>query len=300
MISILVFSGTLITKADISDGVLNLPPTPVTLTVYDNQVISYFDTYLSNVPPGYDVTNGGPYLGWCVQIGNSIPRGVDHQVMLYSSYDPAMPDSFKNADWYKINYILNHKIGTEDEISIAIWYFCGEWPYGMPANSQTMVNNANLYGDSYYPPSDGVIAVLADGGTEIQRTFFELSIPPEECEGLTPGFWKNHLDAWVAYSPSQTLGSVFTSGADHFPGGRSLLQALRFHGGPSLAGAARILLRAAVAALLNAAHPDISYPLSESEIISQVNSALDSMDRDTMLDLASILDANNNLGSGDL
>jgi hypothetical protein len=304
IISALLFSGTLTIQASITDGILNLPTEPVTMTVYDNQVISYFDTYLSNVPEGYDVANGGPYLGWCVETGTGITRGVGHQIMLYSSYDPAMPESFTNADWYKINYILNHKIGSEDEISIAIWYFCGEWPYGMPPNSQTMVNEANLYGDGYYPPEDGVIAVLADGGSTIQRSIFELSFPPE-YEGLTPGFWKNHLDAWqLPYNPNQPnptlLGDVFTSEADYFPEGSSLLQALQFPGGPSLAGAARILLRAAVAALLNAVHPDVNYPLSDSEIISQVNNALNSMNRNTMLNLASTLDSYNNLGCDDL
>jgi hypothetical protein len=197
VIGVFFFSGTLTTQADSINTkttpievtprtqppimplsyTLNLPAIPVTMTVYDNQVISYFDTYLSNVPDGYDVTNGGPYLGWCVEAGTGITRGVGHQVMLYSSYDPVMPVSFQNADWYKINYILNHKIGSEDEISIAIWYFCGEWPYGMPPNSQTMVNEANTYGAAFVPSEGEVIAVLADGGSTIQRTFFELLIP---------------------------------------------------------------------------------------------------------------------------
>jgi hypothetical protein len=57
-----------------------------------------------------------------------------------------------------------------------------------------------------------------------------------------------------------------------------------------------ILLRHAVAALLNAEHPDISYPMSGADVISQVNAALASNDRSIMLALASALDASNNLG----
>ena len=67
-----------------------------------------------------------------------------------------------------------------------------------------------------------------------------------------------------------------------------------FHGGKSEVGGARILLRAAVAALLNAAHPGIAYPLTPAEVISDVNTALASNDRATMLTLATTLDAANN------
>ena len=76
----------------------------------------------------------------------------------------------------------------------------------------------------------------------------------------------------------------------------SLVEALNFAGGSGTSGAAQILLRAAVAALLNSAHPDIDYPMTTNEVIQAVNAALASNDRATMLALASQLDANNNLG----
>jgi hypothetical protein len=121
--------------------------------------------------------------------------------------------------------------------------------------------------------------------------------PPGE-EGCTPGFWKQpqHLDAWVTYSPDQTLGSVFTLTGD-FAGlaDVTLLAALDFEGGPTTADAAEVLLRQAVAALLNAASPDVDYPLTEAEIIAAVNAALASGDRATILDLAEELDTFNNL-----
>ena len=77
---------------------------------------------------------------------------------------------------------------------------------------------------------------------------------------------------------------------------RTLLQALNFDGGSSTTAAARILLRAAVSALLNAASPDVNYPLTTAEVIAQVNAALASNNRSTMLALASQLDSYNNLG----
>jgi hypothetical protein len=120
--------------------------------------------------------------------------------------------------------------------------------------------------------------------------------PPGQ-EGCTPGFWKQpqHLDAWVTYSPGQTLESVFdvpdAFGLDNV----TLLAALDFEGGPTTADAAEVLLRQAVAALLNAASPDVDYPLTEAQIIAAVNAALASGDRATILALAEQLDTFNNL-----
>jgi hypothetical protein len=126
--------------------------------------------------------------------------------------------------------------------------------------------------------------------------------PPTEStgtEGCTPGYWKNHTSSWAGtgYTPGQTTGSVF-SGASAFPSlaGKTLLQSLQGGGGPGTLGAATILLRAATAALLNAGHSGVDYPLTQAQIISQVNAALASNNRDTMLSLAGTLDGDNNLG----
>jgi hypothetical protein len=123
-------------------------------------------------------------------------------------------------------------------------------------------------------------------------------VPPEDA-GCTPGYWKNHTDSWAGtgYSPGQTTGSVF-SGASAFPtlASQSLLQSLQGGGGPGTLGGASILLRAAVAALLNAAHSGVEYPRTTAEILADVNAALTSNSRSTMLALAAELDSDNNLG----
>jgi len=120
---------------------------------------------------------------------------------------------------------------------------------------------------------------------------------PKADKGCTPGFWKNHPSAWPsAYSPSATVGSVF-SGASAFPNlaSATLIQGLAFQGGPGTAGAAQILLRAAIAALLNSASFGSSYPYSTGSVISMTNTALGGT-RDAMISLASSLDTANNLG----
>jgi hypothetical protein len=77
----------------------------------------------------------------------------------------------------------------------------------------------------------------------------------------------------------------------------SLLAALSFHGGSGVIGGARILLRAAVASLLNAASPTVDFSLTVALVINAVNTALASNNRSTIIALASQLDALNNQGS---
>ncbi|HLC03372.1 MAG TPA: SipW-dependent-type signal peptide-containing protein [Anaerolineales bacterium] len=117
-------------------------------------------------------------------------------------------------------------------------------------------------------------------------------------EGCSHGFWKNDAEAWgpTGYAPDRTVGSVFVVPVDYGLDIDSLQAALEYGGGDDVAGGARILLRAAVAALLNAEHPGINYPRSSGDVIASVNTALASGNRDTMLALAGELEADNNLG----
>jgi hypothetical protein len=117
------------------------------------------------------------------------------------------------------------------------------------------------------------------------------------CNGCSPGYWKNHSYSWPSpYSPGQTISSVWSQ-VSQFPSlaSSTLLQGLGFQGGSGAEGAARTLLRSAVAAVLNAVDPQIHYTRQASQVISDVNAALASGQRDGMLALASQLDADNNL-----
>lgn len=105
--------------------------------------------------------------------------------------------------------------------------------------------------------------------------------PPPGGEGCTPGFWKNHPEAYAGtgYSPTTTLGSVFV-GLSPTYASLTFDQALNLTGGGLDA-----LLRQAVAALLNASSPDVDYPLSAAEVISLTNAAIASGDYESTKDL---------------
>ena len=128
--------------------------------------------------------------------------------------------------------------------------------------------------------------------------------------GLTPGFWKNNARMWNAswWVDSDTVTPLDpdTKLVDYvYPfvlvevdDDTTFIMALQFGGGPGLLGAEKILLRAAVAGILNNNSPAIDYPLWDYEIVDLVNAAIASGDRDAMLSLASELDGYNNLGLG--
>lgn len=146
-----------------------------------------------------------------------------------------------------------------------------------------------------------VVFSLKDWGSVYGNTSLILNV--EGCtingsQGCTPGYWKNHLEAWLntGYSNGTPVVSVFNTASPYLTGDVTLLDALKFKGGAGLDGAVRILLRAAVAALLNSTSSDVAYPTYAPYLIVDVNNAISTGNRDTMLLLADELDLNNNLG----
>jgi hypothetical protein len=133
------------------------------------------------------------------------------------------------------------------------------------------------------------------GGVEIEATDPSHYKGIDIClQGCSPGYWKYHTSSWVGYNKYQKVKDVFSQAWRYPAGSETLLQALAFDGGWGVNGAAETLLREATAALLNAAHPNIDYPRSVSDVLADVNNALASQNRDTMLALAESLDHDNN------
>ena len=132
-----------------------------------------------------------------------------------------------------------------------------------------------------------------DTGTTTTDTTTTETQPPGGG-GCTPGYWKNHTEDWVGYAPSQLVSDVFSNAGSL--GSGTLLAALSAGGGSSLTAAKALLIHHAVAALLNSTHPDVDYAFTTAQVIAWTSEALASSDRDAILSLKNLFDAENNRG----
>ena len=114
---------------------------------------------------------------------------------------------------------------------------------------------------------------------------------PPKFEGCSHGFWKNHLNKWVGYSPDQQVKSVFAAAPGSVKN-LTLLEGLKVGGGGEKA-----LTREAIAALLNAAHPKVDYPLTTSHVIALVNIAFASRKNAIIESLKHTLEYFNKVGA---
>lgn len=127
--------------------------------------------------------------------------------------------------------------------------------------------------------AEGKSTVMA-GGNEVNSIQTVAGIEVEICynyappgdEGCTPGYWKNHLRAWgpTGFKPTDDFDTVF--GVNAFNPDLNLMQAVNLGG-----GGLKALARHAVAALLNASHPDVESPMTPSEVIAAVQGAVATM-----------------------
>ena len=117
-------------------------------------------------------------------------------------------------------------------------------------------------------------------------------------EGCTPGYWKQsqHFGSWTPpYTPDTNLRDIFVTNPVTLIPDDTLLEALNYPGGPGVAGATQILLRAAVAALLNASSPDVSFPVSVGHVVDTTILRIETQYRPTILIRATYFDSINNL-----
>lgn len=128
-------------------------------------------------------------------------------------------------------------------------------------------------------------------GAQIWFKFEKVETPPDDegGEGCTPGYWRqpHHYDSWVGFSPEDPFHDVF--GGDAYVG-VTLGEAVQLRG-----GGLNALSRSAVAAILNATSPGVSYDYTVEEIVSLYNEAITGSRRD-IENLKNRLDFLNNQG----
>jgi predicted ribosomally synthesized peptide with SipW-like signal peptide len=116
---------------------------------------------------------------------------------------------------------------------------------------------------------DMAFELLGGGFSDIETSHNYLKLGSER-EGCSHGFWKKHEEAWAptGYCPSDDFDVTFK--CDDFESDITLMNALSL-GGDGL----NALAREAVAALLNAADPDVNYQLTPEQVIKKVQQAID-------------------------
>lgn len=148
--------------------IVSVPDVDVNMKCYKTNPDSYFLVTLSNVPVGYDVTNGN-YLGWCVDQSTNMPLDQLITCHLYNEYS-LYPDD----DWDKVNYLINHKHpdATKQDIQDAIWYFIDGGVYPTDPEAKSMVDDANINGEGFIPKTGQYYAILIN--SEYQKIFIEV------------------------------------------------------------------------------------------------------------------------------
>jgi hypothetical protein len=125
-----------------------------------------------------------------------------------------------------------------------------------------------------------------------------LRVPLPVPNGCAPEVWVNQTETvWFSEAgvrSTEKVQDVFRE-ASRFAavGAATLRTALRFRGGGGLLGAVKDLVQAGTAALLNAGHPRIEYPLTKTQIVTRVDTALRSQDAGLILATARDLAAAN-------
>jgi len=224
---------------------LSLPPGQITAShslLFDPALPANwpasFDIVLSGFSGNYNVAAGVDYPGWCLEDDMPTPDPTLPNVFLYSSYDPNMPANAKNytdpqtpkvvsgqaalnspVPWDRLNYLLNHKLGTIEEIQSAIWLLMwGATSLPVTANVTSMVNAANSTAAAGFVPAAGqIIAVLLwDDGIGFtyptfihQESIIELTVPPFYDRGDLPfgiGGAPNYPTYIAQSGPSHLIG----------------------------------------------------------------------------------------------
>jgi hypothetical protein len=149
-----------------------LLPTPaqqensaICLDTADGRPGSFLRATLAGVPAGFTVSNRA-YAAWAVSYPGSPAASPQCQARLLSSLE-LLPPGLPAANWDLVNYLLNHRRGTAEDVQAAIWTLLGvNIPPGDPAFNppseitEELVAEARAVGPGFVPQSGQVAGIL--------------------------------------------------------------------------------------------------------------------------------------------
>ena len=124
----------------------------------------YFNFTLQNVPSGTTVTNQ-TYAAWCGAWHNSaLQTDGTTGAPMYNTYSSSFPSGYKSIvpgnNWNMVNYILNNKKGTVQDVQDAIWLVMTGATDTPPSATAQAMATAAVANPSYIPNAGGVLAVF--------------------------------------------------------------------------------------------------------------------------------------------
>lgn len=263
-----------------TSGTLGGPDTGIPLTLTCPPTPTEYDLYLEKSGPEYIFVNDTS-ITYNITVGNNGPTGVARSDITITDKTFSQTIQFdEEGGFVKGDGNTNGLLDPGE-----MWQ----------ATLTVLTTSVPNFGPNTYITNTACVEGPEGGDTN----------PTNNCDdasvyvwwyGYTPGYWKNHPTEWPSpYTTTTTIGSVFTSAPASLKSD-TFMTALGYKGGTGTEGAAQILLRAAVAAVMNEKTLGDGYPpyATTDELISTVNTALASNDRTTMINLANTLDKWNN------
>ncbi|MFZ0928747.1 MAG: PEP-CTERM sorting domain-containing protein [Syntrophobacteraceae bacterium] len=106
-------------------------------------------------------------------------------------------------EWNQINYVVNHKKGSKEDIQQAIWHFAGsEKQTTFSVEAAQLIEEANLKGKDYKPAEGELLAVICKPDEKKQPVFIEYKLPEAINNDVAP-------DSIVPAAAPAAAGSSF-------------------------------------------------------------------------------------------
>lgn len=156
-----------------------VPDGPIEMFIRDG-ADSRFEVYFIDVKYGYDLVDFESYNAWCLEEGKPIRRNALHKIKLYNAYDPELPAKFRNMDWNRINYVINHKQGAKTDVQMAVWHYAGTLKKPLSPVASKIVEDADANGKDFKPAGGDLVGVVCDTGEKKQPVFVEYLTPKSE------------------------------------------------------------------------------------------------------------------------
>lgn len=164
-----------------------IPEYPVHVYIKNGQQ-SRFELFFLDVKYDYDLVDFETYTAWCLQKNKKIRRNAMHEVRLYNCYGDNVPEQFKNTDWNRINYIINHKSGSKSAIQDAIWSLSDRSDRPLSEESARILEEASQKGKDFRPSEGELLAIICYPEGK-QPVFIEYLIPKSETFDVAPAFF---------------------------------------------------------------------------------------------------------------